>query len=499
MKDIMLLESALAELSIDILDDYQPQMLLPVTTPPTQYTYSDAELEIRKTWSQLLESCSEPITTHEESENDSSTRDLEKYNVHRAPGCVPFTWEIQPGVPNSPRRQLQLRDQSDHTECKLIVDFQNILKSNRHEQGHILGSDRHELDHIMGSDKNELSHVLRSDRHKLSHIMGFNRNELGHILGSDGHGRSRHELGHIMESNKNGLSHILGSHRHGRDCIPGWNKNSLNHILESNRNEQGRILGSDQNDLNHILESDKHEQGELLYLHRDEPSPLLTVSSGTTASPASQTSTKKNAGGCFNWNLPHLSTQSLNICEGFVQGGNINGYDADDEDDIIPSILPLDSKEKWSPVSTLEIPESPGSSSSSSARLTPSFNDSHQTMPSGPAKSTSATLLWGVFPCKCILLPWLKQKGKKKQPERATGHQDRQDSNVSLTSHESIRLTSALKMKNRRSGSCNRNYCNSAAGMKQVRFNVETEACFSSGGETVPPPTQMDWASYGLF
>nr|ABK24874.1 unknown [Picea sitchensis] len=361
----MLLESALAELSIDILDDLQPQMLLHVTTP----TVAAAQCPYGYTELQICKPSSEPITRYEEKEerqNGSSTRDMmhfsqdrEKYNVYRAPGRVPFRWEIQPGVPKSPQRESELRDEDEDQSSPVPLK------------------------------------------------------------------------------------------------LP----------------------------------------------------PSASPAAAAAASTASSASPKKNAGGCFSWNLSQLSTQSIHVCEGSVQRGNIQGYDGDDEEDIIPSNLELDSKEEWSPVSTLELPESPGSSSlispvksNNPARFIPPFDDFHETMPSGTARNASTTLLWGLFPFKCIFLPSFKQKGKKKH---STGHQDREDSKVSSNSPP-VQLTSALKKKNSRSGSCNRNYCNSAAGMKQVRFSVETDAYFSSsneegGGETVPPPTQMDWASYGLF
>lgn len=117
------------------------------------------------------------------------------------------------------------------------------------------------------------------------------------------------------------------------------------------------------------------------------------------------------------------------MCNGPVQGANINGYNGDhDEEDL---------KEEWSSVSTLKLSESPRPSSviaeaNSPALLSPSLDDSHYTMPSGTARSACTMLLWAVFPCKCMFLPWLRQKGKKKQkqPEWATGYEGREDEKI---------------------------------------------------------------------
>jgi len=212
------------------------------------------------------------------------------------------------------------------------------------------------------------------------------------------------------------------------------------------------------------------------------------------SSPNSTTSSAsiKNNGRYFSWNLSHLNRQSINVSEGSAQRRNSNDYDGDDDDDHQDKIE-LDSNEECSPVSTLELPGSPRSSStlipaanSSSpdrftvspsfysheasqshvvARLrhsassnsspfcidnsdnkathavadeTNSFHNDKVELPSSPARNACTTLLWGVFPCsysgKCLFVPSLKQKEKSKQPEWETGHQGK-DSSVSSTSH----------------------------------------------------------------
>lgn len=159
--------------------------------------------------------------------------------------------------------------------------------------------------------------------------------------------------------------------------------------------------------------------------------------------------------------MKHLSDDeeksNIIVCDGFVQRRNINGYDADNDED---------SNEEWSPVSTLELPESPRSSSviaeaNSPARFSLSLDDSHYTMPSDFARSACTTLFRGIFPCKCICLPLLRHKyRKKKQSEWATGYKGCEDESMSSTSSDGLNMilkgsqpdrpTCALKKKSTR-------------------------------------------------
>lgn len=122
----------------------------------------------------------------------------------------------------------------------------------------------------------------------------------------------------------------------------------------------------------------------------------------------------------FSWNLSHLPRESIDVFQSSLQEDNISDYE---DEDIIPPSIELDPhKADWIDKSHYQ---KAASLSADEGHPIHNSNMELTTMASRPARTASASLVWGVFPCclgKCFGAPSVKQKEKSEQAASAGTH-----------------------------------------------------------------------------